>query len=196
MKLKEGVYENLINSRTAEDIHQTEEAGLVCRKQPIDEAEASKLLSQYLAESIRRKIEDSELSLEEKINFANQILTKARIGDDEALAPSPQLLSAVINKQLDINLTTTKKELVRPLSGFRVSNLFTGGQSCLSIGTEIIRDIASSDEICIIVSFLRMSGIRMMLDTLKEFCKVERRDYRLLHLMVQHYFFATTNTKI
>ena len=39
-------------------------------------------------------------------------------------------------------------ETVRPISGFRVSNLFTGGNSTLSLGEEIRREIASADEIC------------------------------------------------
>ena len=180
MKLKEGVYENLISSRLTADMKETEAEGGVCKTEPIDAAESAKLLADFLAHSIRRKLEDTDVSVEEKIEFTNRILASADIDDVDMLAAAPQLLSAVVSKQRDTELKKTKKDIVRPLSGFRVSNLFTGGQSSLSLGSEIMRDIASADEICIIVSFLRMSGIRMMLNQLADFCKKEGHRLRVI----------------
>ena len=43
----------------------------------------------------------------------------------------------------------------------------------MQLGHEIVRDIASADRICIIVSFLRLSGIRMLLEDLRRFCEVD-----------------------
>lgn len=180
MKLKEGIYENLITDRLSDDIRQTEDAGFVCKTEDIDVAESAKLLADFLAETIRKKLEDKEVSVEDKIEFTNQILESADIEDGQMLVEAPRLLSAVVNSQREAQLRATNKALVRPLSGFRVSNLFTGGQSGLSIGTEIVRDIASADQICIIVSFLRMSGIRMMLDQLRDFCKTEGHSLRII----------------
>lgn len=176
MKLKEGIYENLITGRLSNDMHQTEEYGYVCKTEDIDSAESSKLL----ADTIRKKLEDKDVPVEEKIELTNQILESADVDDKDMLAEAPRLLSAVINSQKSAEMKATNKALVRPLSGFRVSNLFTGGQSGLSLGTEIMRDIASADQICIIVSFLRMSGIRMMLDQLRDFCKQEGHSLRII----------------
>ena len=134
MKLKEGVYENLISSRLTADMKETEAEGGVCKTEPIDAAESAKLLADFLAHSIRRKLEDTDVSVEEKIEFTNRILASADIDDVDMLAAAPQLLSAVVSKQRDTELKKTKKDIVRPLSGFRVSNLFTGGQSSLSLG--------------------------------------------------------------
>ncbi len=180
MKLKEGVYENLINERLLEDMRQTEQSGLVCKTEPMDAAESAKMLADFLAESIRRKLEDADVPVEDKIEMTNRILESADVDDDETLSLTPRLLSAVVSAQREAQLQATKQELVRPLSGFRVSNLFTGGQSGVSLGTEIMRDIASADQICIIVSFLRMSGIRMMLDQLRDFCKTDGHRLRVI----------------
>ncbi len=180
MKLKEGIYENLITGRLSNDMHQTEEYGYVCKTEDIDSAESSKLLADFLADTIRKKLEDKDVPVEEKIELTNQILESADVDDKDMLAEAPRLLSAVINSQKSAEMKATNKALVRPLSGFRVSNLFTGGQSGLSLGTEIMRDIASADQICIIVSFLRMSGIRMMLDQLRDFCKQEVHSLRII----------------
>ena len=74
MKLKEGIYENLITDRLSDDIRQTEDAGFVCKTEDIDVAESAKLLADFLAETIRKKLEDKEVSVEDKIEFTNQIL--------------------------------------------------------------------------------------------------------------------------
>lgn len=180
MKLKEGIYENLISDRLLDDMRQTEAEGYVCKTDKIDAAESAKMLADFLADSIRRKLEDVDVAVEDKIEMTNRILESADVDEKELLSAVPELLSAVISKQRDVEQRVTRTDIVRPLSGFRVSNLFTGGQSGLSLGSEIKRDIASADQICIIVSFLRMSGIRMMLDQLRDFCKQEGHQLRII----------------
>lgn len=180
MELKEGIYENLISQQLEQEIKQTEDAGLVCKTDDIDEAESAKMLADYIAGSIRCKLEDADVSVEEKITFVNKILSDSGINTNETLLTTRNILSAVISKQYDAELKATRKNLVRPLSGFRVSNLFTGGQSSIPIGAEIARDIASADHICIIVSFLRMSGIRMIRDQLRTFCNTEGHTLRII----------------
>lgn len=67
MKLKEGVYENIVNNQLKDDITDSENNGLVCKTDSIDDAESSKLLAQYISDSLCRKLEDSDCSIEEKI---------------------------------------------------------------------------------------------------------------------------------
>lgn len=180
MKLREGVYENLINGKLADDMRQTEEEGLVCKTEPVDSAESAKILADFLADAIRKKLEDKDIDTQDKINLVNDILDSTDIDENEKLIDAPKLLSAVINQQKEEEMKATKKEIIKPLTGFRVSNLFTGGQGCVSLGEEINRDIASADHICIIVSFLRLSGIRMILDELRRFCCVEGHTLRII----------------
>ena len=74
MKLEKGIYENLIDSKLAADIKVSEENGLICSKDAMDAAESSRMLAEYLAEAVRRKLDDSEKSLEDKKDLVNAIL--------------------------------------------------------------------------------------------------------------------------
>lgn len=169
MKLVKGVYENLITNEISSQINILPEHNLIANRQVIDEAESPKLLSTYLSSIICKKLEDKELSTDERIAFVNKILTDAGVENDDIISDSEQLLSEIITVQESTERTLTDKQSVRPQSGFRVSNLFTGGQSKISLISEISKDIASSDEICLIVSFLKLSGIRIFIDALRKF---------------------------
>ncbi len=181
MKLKKGVYETLISSRVASDIRETEaDSSRQCETAPIDVAESAKLLAGYLSGVVRKRLEDSGLTVEQKAKIVNDILKSLSANGGERIVEEPQLLTAVMSSQRAAQLKATKQRVVRPLSGFRVSNLFTGGQSATPLGAEILRDVASADRIYIIVSFLRLSGIRMILDELRRFCAVDGHSLRVI----------------
>ncbi len=179
MQLKEGVYENIISRQMESDIRDTEAAGLVCQRADMDSAESDKMLADFLARSIMKKLDDAGSDVKKKIEMVNDVLEITQTTDEDVIR-TPQLLSAVMSRQRQVTLETTRTAPERPKSGFRVSNLFTGGQSEISLGSEIMRDIASADNISIIVSFLRMSGVRMILDELKKFCSQPGHTLRVI----------------
>lgn len=167
--LKKGIYEHIIDKETEEAIKQTEESGLVCLQEQIDDAESPQILADYLAKAIRQKLEDIEKQ-QDRVNLINRIMMEAGLFNEKQIVNSSELLTEVMSKQQSILQKESNSQTVRPISGFRVSNLFTGGSSSLSLAEEIRREIASADEICFIVSFLKVSGIRILLDDLKKFC--------------------------
>lgn len=181
MELVEGIYENLI-SNSIEQMRKelAINTNLICKEEEIDSAESPKMLAGYLAEIIRHRLEDDSISNEERIQFVNQILETAKVPDEEILIPTNNYLSAVISKQKNATLAMTGKKMIRPQSGFRLSNLFTGGQSMLPLNEEIIRDIASADHICLIVSFLKLSGTRLLLNHFKDFCSQSGHSLRII----------------
>ena len=122
MKLKEGVYENLVSQQTEVDMRETEAAGLVCQTSNIDNAESAKMLADFLVQSIMKKLDEKEFSIEDKIKMVNEVLKKAHL-TDEANIVAPQLLSAVITKQQQVVLNATSAELVRPKSLCVSSNI-------------------------------------------------------------------------
>lgn len=177
--LKQGIYEHIINQATQLEIQQAEQAGLECKKQSIDDAESPQMLANYLANAIRQKLEDTE-EHQDRVNLVNRIMFDAGLLDDKQIADSSDLLSEVMSLQKAKMQRESKTETIRPISGFRVSNLFTGGNSSLSLGEEIRREIASADEIYFIVSFLKVSGVRILLDDLKKFCSREGAKLRII----------------
>jgi hypothetical protein len=180
MKLTQGVYENLINKEISEDIRKAEENNMVCQCSDIDDAESPSMLAQYLSKIIRNKLDNDDLSNEQRIDFVNRILQISRVGDNSQIVKKDKFLSEVKSPVQQARETATGRQVDRPLSGFRVSNLFTGGNSELSLNSEIQKDIASADRICIIVSFLKLSGLHLIYDNLKDFCNQEGHILRVI----------------
>ena len=177
--MKLGIYEHIINKETERNIQQAEQSGLVCVQQPIDNAESPQMLANYLANAIRQKLEDTE-EQQDRVNLINRIMIDAGLLDDKQIVKPADLLAEVMTQQQSALQNQSNTQTIRPISGFRVSNLFTGGSSALSLGEEIRREIASADEICFIVSFLKVSGVRILLDDLKKFCSREGTRLRII----------------
>ena len=177
--LKQGIYEHIINQETDRRMQEAEQSGLVCVQQPIDGAESPQMLANYLANAIRQKLEDTE-EQHDRVNLINRIMIDAGLLDDKQIVKPSDLLAEVMTQQQSALQNQSYTQTIRPISGFRVSNLFTGGSSTLSLGEEIRREIASADEICFIVSFLKVSGVRILLDDLKKFCSREGTRLRII----------------
>lgn len=172
MKLKEGSYENIITNRLQLDIDNATGEGLVCKKDDIDDAESPSMLTEHICKLIKNKLSDDTLTGEERVNFTNHLIDVICENDDEEkIVDKKKMLAAVVSQQEEARMKATQKRLVRPLSGFRTSNLFTGGSSAISLNSEIIRDIQSADKIYLIVSFLKVTGLNLIFDELKKFCR-------------------------
>lgn len=177
--LKKGIYENIISQKVEREIQEAESQQLVCLREQIDVAESPKILADYLAKAIRQKLEDTE-ELHDRMTLVNRILSEYGLMDEVKIVDTSNLLMEVMTHQKSLLQKHSHSETVRPQSGFRVSNLFTGGSSILSLGEEIRREIASADEIYFIVSFLKLSGVRLLLDDLKKFGQREGTRLRII----------------
>ena len=177
--LQKGIYEHIINQETEHKIQDAEESGLICLQQKIDNAESPQILANYLANAIRQKLEDIE-EQQDRVKFINRIMMDAGLINVKQIVKPTELLSEVITKQQAAFQQHSNTQTVRPISGFRVSNLFTGGNSTLSLGEEIRREIESANEICFIVSFLKVSGVRILLDNLRKFCACQGNRLRII----------------
>lgn len=180
MKLIEGTYENLITDGLKREMLTSSEKGLICKQEDIDGAESPNMLTEHLSRIIRNRLSDENLTIEERAAFANRLIDFLGEEKEEKVVDDKQMLAAVVSRQEEARLKATNSTLVRPLTGFRVSNLFTGGQSHVSLSSEIERDIESADSICMIVSFLKLSGVNLIYDHLKRFCSNPQHRLRII----------------
>lgn len=180
MKLIEGTYENLITNGLTHDMNVASTEGLVCKEEEIDGAKAPNMLTEHLSKIIRNRLSDENLTEEDRMAFVNRLIDFVGGEKDEKIADNKQILSAVVSPQEDARLKATNSKLVRPLTGFRISTLFTGGNSLIPLNTEIVRDIESADTIYMIVSFLKLSGINLIYDHLKRFCSNPTHKLRII----------------
>ena len=140
MKLQEGAYENIITKELQGDISQAENNGLVCKQEDIDNSEAPSMLAEHINKLVINRLSDESLTAEERKDFVNSLIEFIGAGNEEKVVDE-KMLSAVLSKQEEVRLKVTKQDIIRPLTGFRISNLFTGGHSNVPLNVEIERDI-------------------------------------------------------
>ena len=174
-----GLYEQVINNALNSELAKIPEA----RKStaPIDTAEAAKVLAQYLTDVVQKGLEnvqDSGGGIEAQIQLANQIVTTiqnttqeadfAALGVDQR---AEQLLALL--QQNDPRLATGKsaKDLDRPETSIAQSSLFTGAIHEPQMYTELKKEIVSADRIDMLVSFIKWSGLRLIMDELRQFAQ-------------------------
>ena len=175
--LQPGLYEQVINNALSSELSEIPEA----RKStaPIDTAEASKVLAQYLTDVVQKGLEnvqDNGGGLEAQIQLANQIVSTIQNTTQEADFASlgvdqraEQLLALL--RDNDPRLVTGKsaKELERPETSIAQSSLFTGAIHEPQMYTELKKEIVSADRIDMLVSFIKWSGLRLIMDELRQF---------------------------
>lgn len=145
MKLQEGVYENLITDEVKREMRQASHEGWICQQDDIDEAESPSLLAEHVSRVIKNRLSDDHLSIEARVGLVNRLMDFLGEGANERIIEGRKLLSSVVSPQEEVRLRATNQEILRPLTGFRISNLFTGGQSKVPLNVEIERDIESAD---------------------------------------------------
>ena len=175
--LHPGLYEQVINNTLNSELLEVPEV----RKStaPIDAAEASKVLAQYLTDVVQKGLEnvqDNGGGIEAQIQLANEIVstiqTTTHEPDFSALSVdqrAEQLLALL--QQNDPRLATGKsaKDLDRPETSIAQSSLFTGAIHEPQMYTELKKEIVSADRIDMLVSFIKWSGLRLIMDELRQF---------------------------
>lgn len=175
--LHPGLYEQVINEALNRELSEIPEA----RKSvaPIDQAEASKVLAQYLADVVQKGLQnilDNGGGISAQIGLANQIVELIGNTTQEAdfaalgIAQRAEQLLALLREQdprLAVGKTAT--DLVRPETSMAQSSLFTGAIHEPQMYMELKREIVSADRIDMLVSFIKWSGLRLLMDELREF---------------------------
>ena len=173
------LYEQVVNKKLSEELGKISEARKYVK--PIDKAEASKILVQYLAEAVEKALNvvaeknKDEEKLKAQIELSNQIIALLKNSADkssslEIESKAEQLLAVL--KENDPKLAAGKKakDLIRPETSVAQSSLFTGALHEPQMFSELKKEIASADKIDMLVSFIKWSGLRLFIDELKEFC--------------------------
>ena len=172
-----GLYEQVINNALSSELSEIPEA----RKStaPIDTAEASKVLAQYLTDVVQKGLEnvqDNGGGLEAQIQLANQIVNTIQNTTQEADFASlgvdqraEQLLALLRDNDPRLATGKSAKELERPETSIAQSSLFTGAIHEPQMYTELKKEIVSADRIDMLVSFIKWSGLRLIMDELRQF---------------------------
>ncbi|WLD93801.1 DUF3427 domain-containing protein [Alkalihalobacillus sp. AL-G] len=197
---KEGLYEEIINKKLKESLTALELGTFDIGKEPIDVEEARKKLSSYISYITRKALKlardietDDKEALFRQIRVCNEII--AYLGtylDDEEfealqIAEEGEILTSVYSKLNSIK-SLKKDKPVRPVTPLSESSLFTGSNYEPNMLSELKKEILSANEIDMLVSFIKWSGLRCIIEELREFTT---RKNGILRVITTSYMEAT-----
>jgi HKD family nuclease len=174
--LKPGIYEQVINKQLCKEIDAATDK--LSSTTGIDPAEASKVLAQYISEVVEKglnNIKDSKSGLDDQVKLANRIVstimseTGEPAFDTLTVDERAEQLLALIDKENTIFALDEKAQIIRPKTSIAQSSLFTGAIHEPSMYSELKKEIVSSDRTDMLVSFIKWSGLRLIIDELKAF---------------------------
>ena len=173
--LYNGIYEQVINKALDRELAATDK---LSQTAPIDAAEAAKVLAKYVAAVVEKGLEnvqDNGGDVNSQVGLVNRIVSTiiaetSEDGFDElSVAERAEQLLALLDRQNSMFALDEKAEIVRPVTSIAQSSLFTGAVHEPQMYTELKKEIVTSDRIDMLVSFIKWSGLRLIMDELTAF---------------------------
>lgn len=173
--LHDGLYEQVINMELDRELAATDK---LCQTAPIDRAEAAKILSKYVAEIVEKSLEnvlDNGGDISSQVELVNRIVativtqTRESDFDRKSVAERAEQLLALLDKRNSVFALDEKAQITRPETSIAMSSLFTGAVHEPQMYTELKKEIVSCNKIDMLVSFIKWSGLRLIIDELTEF---------------------------
>ena len=173
--LPTGLYEQIINKALDAELAKTDKLSQTAR---IDEAEAAKVLAQYVAEIVEKgldNVKDNGGDLNKQVELVNRIVstvvkeTQETAFEELSVAERAEQLLALLERKNTIRALDEKAEIIRPETSIAQSSLFTGAIHEPQMYTELKKEIISCNRIDMLVSFIKWSGLRLIMDELTEF---------------------------
>ena len=173
--LKDGLYEQIINKGLETELSSTDKLSDTA---PIDSAEASRVLAKYIAEVVEKGLDnvaDNGGDVNSQVALANRIIstiineTKENELDEMTVAERAEQLLALFDKKNSILAIDEKAAIIRPETSIAQSSLFTGAIHEPQMFTELKKEIISCNRIDMLVSFIKWSGLRLIMDELAAF---------------------------
>ena len=178
--LKEGIYEQVINTEISDKLNVCEQDGYAYSTSDIVSPESSKILADYISDIIKQQLHvvlDKKDNITGQVELVNSLIETIKSQTDESelegkiLDVNPQQLFSLLNKQNTIFSINKNAEIVRPETSIAQSSLFTGAVHEPQMFSELKKEIASSDRIDMLVSFIKWSGLRLIINELCEFTR-------------------------
>lgn len=174
--LKQGLYEQVVNTEIKDELRQLPEDSKHIEK--IDAAESSSVLTQYLSEVVHKGLDriagddiSAQLNLVNKIvDLISQETAQDDLRDFTVDDEGEQLFALLSRDDPMMRIGQKKaKDLPRPETSIAQSSLFTGAVHEPQMFSELKKEIASADRVDMLVSFVKWSGLRLIIDDLQRF---------------------------
>ncbi len=173
-----GLYEQIINKLFEVKLDGLNRQEFFIGKRSITKDNVAKYLSRYLYglfEEVFSQFNQDD-SVENAIKLANDIIKQlARdlyIEDGNLLSAKSEILTAVVDRtKCDYPDIAERIQEITPITSLVNCTLFTGSSKQVSLESELKREIMSADEIFLLVSFIRSTGVNLIFNQLKDYCQ-------------------------
>lgn len=178
--VKQGIYEQIINQELKQELASLDYSFDI-GKEPLDVEEARKMLASYISNVTRRALNfvrenenDDKMALLQQIQTCNSIISilSQELQEEEfdslKIAEEGEVLTYIYSKINSIK-SIAKETVIRPVTPMSESSLFTGSSFEPNMLGELKKEILTADTIDMLVSFIKWSGLRCMIEELEAF---------------------------
>jgi superfamily II DNA or RNA helicase len=176
--MNEGIYEELVTQLVSQKLKEIDKDIFFINTSILDKEEASSMLAKHLSQTIKNALSyvKGENQIEVQIEIANKVILflkeelQKEEFENELVEVGGEILKAIFSK-VDAHFTDFNLHLkeITPYTRLTHSELFTGGSVGLSLESELKKEILSSNEINLLVSFIKFKGIIILENELREF---------------------------
>lgn len=192
-----GIYEQIINQLFRYKLDSYDRKIYHIGTKEIGKEEAIAYLSHYLYVIIQKLVTDlvdTEDGVERSIRLVNAIIKKLGMEfqmehyEDDLIDASHSILTCIIDKTAcDYPDLQKYIKQITPITTLTQSSLFTGSNYSVNMMSELKKEILSSSEVRILVSFIRQSGVNLLLPELRKLTETGRK----LKIITSTYMAAT-----
>jgi superfamily II DNA or RNA helicase len=168
MPIERGLYEQIVTTQLIEELEQIS-PNLKAILSKIDAGESHSILAQYLGQYFAHlftQIGDED-KLKKQISICNQIIENASVGV-EKFNSTPFIVDEAGKRLLQIQDSSFRKHPI-PTTPLSTGTLLTATAGDPSLVSQLKQEILHADQVDLLVSFIKWSGIRIIRDELEEF---------------------------
>lgn len=189
--LTEGIYEEIINGKLKNELDNLDIDTYEIGKETMDTEEARKILASYISSVTRRALKyvreetSDDQSLLKQIQTCNEIINLLSTHLDEEefrlmkIDESGEVLTSLYSK-MNSTKAIRKSDIIRPVTPISQSSLFTGSSYEPNMLGELKKEILTADRIDMLVSFIKWSGLRCILEELDTFTSLPNKKLRVI----------------
>ena len=184
--LPSGIYEQLVNTKISTELSKLDPEQYDIQLESLEAEDARRILTIYISYVIQQGlhyIRDSypvsrdRESLIAQIKLCNDIVSEVAMHtnepdfEDNQILEKGEILTSLYNKLNSARAIAGKanQKVIRPETSIVENALFTGSKKEPSMLSELKKEIMSSDQVDLLVSFIKWSAIRPLLPELKAF---------------------------
>jgi superfamily II DNA or RNA helicase/HKD family nuclease len=176
-ELSPGLYETILDAALDERLARID--GRLVNRRTLRSADASDRISQHLARLLRRALDSvpDAHRVAVGVDVVRRLLSEVgdRIPQSNAAEGAPLASGEALYGIGDWRLDGTVRMPLAPLIPLLDTTLLTNAPGEPRVGRQILTEIESADSIDIVMAFVRRSGIRPLVDALRDHCNRGKR---------------------